>query len=148
MRKAALGIARDTPHEQRLERITQAREHAISHAPERVTLAQLREQEQTLARTIEGLEHYIEQVQHVQAREAAWVPRVERRGWEEMLEHERVLAEGKDYGLGRDTDTEQTVQQLERFLARLSHEEAQQVGRAFNIRLHERERTRGRGMSW
>jgi hypothetical protein len=39
------------------------------------------------------------------------------------------------------------VQQLERFLELLSHDETPQVGRALNIRLHDRGRDRG-GMSW
>jgi hypothetical protein len=145
-RKLELGLTRDLSPAHQLERITQAREHTITQAPERPSLDQLREQEQTLTRSVKDLQHYVEQVQQVQAREAAWVPQVGRRGWEEMLEHERVLAEGKDHGLPSDVEAEQLVGQLTRFLDHLSREEDQQVGHALNIRLHERER--GSGMGW
>jgi hypothetical protein len=146
--KRALGLTHDMPMGQRLARITQAREHAISHAPERPSLAQLREQEQTLTRSVDGLQHYVEQVQHAQAREAAWVPRQGRDGWAAMLASERVLAEGTEHGLPRDVEAEQLVGQLTRFLDHLSREEDQQVGRALTIRLHEQERERGSGMGW
>jgi hypothetical protein len=146
-RKMDLGLTRDLSPAHQLERITQAREHVITHAPERPSLTQLREQEHMLARTVDGLQHYIEQVQQARAAEAQWVPQAGRRGWEEMLEQERVLAAGQAYGLPRDAEAEQTVQQLERFLELLSHDETPQVGRALNIRLHDRGRDRG-GMSW
>jgi hypothetical protein len=146
-RKIDLGLTRDLSHAQHLERICVAREHAITHAPARPSLDQLREQEQTLARTVEGLEQYVEHVQQAQAREAAWVPRQGRHGWEVMLEAERVLAQGVDHGLPLDAEAESTVQQLERFLEHLSHDETPQVGRALNIRLHERGRDRD-GMGW
>jgi hypothetical protein len=147
-RKQALGIAtRHMSTATKLERIREARAHAISHAPERPSLDQLREQEHTLARTVDGLQHYVEQVQQARAAETQWVPQAGRRGWEEMLEQERILAAGQAYGLPRDAEAEQTVQQLERFLEHLSHDETPQVGRALNIRLHDRGRDRG-GMSW
>jgi hypothetical protein len=148
-RKQALGIAtRHMSTATKLERIREARAHAISHAPERPSLAQLREQEQALARSVEGLQHYVEQVQHAKAREAAWVPRQGRHGWEAMLDAERVLAEGKDHGLPRDAEAEKLVGQLTRFLDHLSHEETPQIGRALNVRLHDQERDRGYGMGW
>jgi hypothetical protein len=145
-RKLELGLTRALAPSQQLDRITQAWEHAISHAPERMRLAQLVEQEQTLTRSVDGLQHYVEQVQQARAAEAQWVPQVGNRGWEEMLEHERVLAAGNDHGLPGDAEAEQLVGQLTRFLDRLSREEEQSQGRALNIRLHER--GRDRGMSW
>jgi MobA/MobL family protein len=148
-RKQELGIAtRHMSTATKLERMREARAHAITHAPERPSLAQLREQEQALARSVEGLQHYVEQVQHAKAREAAWVPRQGRHGWEAMLDAERVLAAGKNHELPRDAEAEQTVEKLERFLAHLSREEEQSQGRALNIRLHETERDRGDGMGW
>jgi hypothetical protein len=148
-RKQELGIAtRHMSTATKLERIREARAYAIRHAPERPSLAQLREQEQVLERTVEGLEQYVERLEQAGECEAQWVPGQGRQGWEAMLEQERVLMDGTAHGLPRDAAAEQAVEKLERFLAHLSREEEQSQGRALDIRLHEKERDRGYGMGW
>jgi hypothetical protein len=90
-RKHALGITRELSYDQRLERIVHAREHAIHYALERVSLAQLVEQEQTLMRSVRELEQYVERVQHYHQQEVHFEPRQGREGWQRMLDAERVL---------------------------------------------------------
>jgi hypothetical protein len=43
------------------------------------------------------------------------VPQAGRRGWEEILEQERVLAAGQAYGLPRDAEAEQEGPLSQRF---------------------------------
>ena len=68
-RTLELGITRAMPRTERLTRIRDAREHVISHGPERRSLTQLREQEQALARSVQGLERYVHTVQRSHQRE-------------------------------------------------------------------------------
>jgi MobA/MobL family len=83
--KAVLGISQDMPLAQRLQRVGNARTHAIRHAPERPRLTQLQAQEQTLARTVTGLERYVEAIQTAHRREQRLERQRERREWRENL---------------------------------------------------------------
>jgi MobA/MobL family len=163
-RKAELGITRDMPLVAQLTHIAQAREQAVRHAPTRPTLAQLREQEQTLERGIRGLEHHVQDLQQYARREQRIEQRRERREWKEELAAERVLAAGKAHGLPRDRHAEQMVARLER-TARTAHvtqrlrdlahtlrQDEPQLGAALRITLFDREEERAReqdrGMGW
>jgi hypothetical protein len=163
-RKAELGITRDMPLVAQLTHIAQAREQAVRHAPTRPTLAQLREQEQTLERGLRGLEQHVHDLQQYARREQRIEQRRERREWSGELAAERVLAAGKTYGLPRDRQAEQLVARLERTartsdvaqqlreLAQALTQDEPQQGSALRIQLcdreEEREREQDRGISW
>jgi hypothetical protein len=163
-RKAELGITRAMPLVAQLTHIAQAREQAVRHAPTRPTLAQLREQEQTLERGLRGLEQHVHDLQQYARREQRIEQRRERREWSGELAAERVLAAGKTYGLPRDRQAEQMVARLERTartsavahhlrgLAQTLTQDEPQQGAALHIRLFDREEDRAReqdrGMGW
>ena len=163
-RKTALGITRDMPLVAQLTHIAQARAQAVHHTPTRPTLAQLREQEQTLAQGIRGLEQHVQDLQQYARREQRIAQRRERREWSGELAAERVLAAGKTYGLPRDRHAEQTVARLERTartsdvaqrlrgLAQALKQDEPQQGAALRIQLFDREedraRAQDRGMGW
>jgi hypothetical protein len=155
-RKAELGITRDMPLVAQLTHIAQAREQAVRHAPTRPTLAQLREQEQTLEQGIRGLERHVQDLQRYGRRE--------RREWKEEVAAERVLAAGTAHGLPRDRHAEQRVARLARTartsdvaqqlraLAQALTQDEPQPGAALRIQLFDREKDRAReqdrGMGW
>jgi hypothetical protein len=163
-RKAELGITRDMPLVEQLTHIAQAREQAVRHAPTRPTLAQLRDQEQTLAQGIRGLEQHVQDLQRYARREQRIEQRREARAWKEELAAERVLAAGTVHGLPRDRQAEQMVARLERTartsdvaqqlreLAQALTQDKPQQGAALRIQLFDREedraREQGRGMGW
>jgi hypothetical protein len=163
-RKGALGITRDTPLAERLARIRDAREHAISHAPMRPTLAQLREQERALAQSVTGLERHVQDLQRYGRREQRLEQRREAREWRQELAAERVLVAGKAHGLPRDRQAEQMVARLERTvhaqeavqqlrgLVHALEHDAPVAGSALRVRLFEREdareREQDRGRGW
>jgi hypothetical protein len=63
-RKVELGIEHAMSHSERLEHIRKARTHTMSHAPERATLGQLREQTRDLEHSVRGLEKYVADLGH------------------------------------------------------------------------------------
>jgi MobA/MobL family len=163
-RKAALGITRDMPMPDKLERIREARTSSITHAPDRPSIGELRAQERALEQGMHGLERHVHDLQHYARREQRIEQRREIREWRGELSAERVLANGKAHGLPRDRQAEQlvarlertvqaqkAVQQLRRLAHTLGHDEPQQ-GAALHIRLCDREEERAReqdrGIGW
>jgi hypothetical protein len=163
-RKAELGLTRDMSMQAKLAHIREARRHTMTHAPERSTLAQLREQEQALAQRITGLERHLQDLQQYARREQRIDQRRERREWQGELAAERVLATGQAHGLPRDRQAEQRVARLERTartsdvaqrlrgLVQALTQDEPQHGAALRIKLfdreEERERAQDRGMDW
>jgi hypothetical protein len=163
-RKSALGLTRDMPMAEQLTHIREARMHAMTHAPERPTLEQLREQERTLAHDMRKLEQHVQDLQRAARREQRIDQRRERREWQGELAAERVLATGKAHGLPRDRQAEQMVARLERTTrtadvaqrlrgrAQALKQDEPQPGAALHIRLFDREeeheREHERGMGW
>jgi hypothetical protein len=163
-RKAELGITRALSMQEKREHIREARTHTITHAPDRLTLAQLREQERTLEQGITGLEQHVRDLLLYGRREQRLDQRREHRAWKQELAAERVLAAGKAHGLPRDRQAEQMVARLERAvhaqeavqqLRGLAHalgQDEPQQGAALHIRLFDREeeceRAQDRGMGW
>jgi hypothetical protein len=155
-RKVTLGITRHMTHEQKLERITYARERLV-HEPERPRVSV-----QALTREAQRLEHSIGELERYHTRvgsERRSEQRAERTGRQrsqaEILRTEHVLAEGKTVGLPRDHEAERFAAQaparsqgLERFsraLDRLSHDESPQHGATLRVRIWDREREVARG---
>ena len=90
--------------ETKLEHISEARAHVISHAPARPTLAQLREEERALEQSIKGLDRHVQDLQHYRRREQRLEQRREPRTWKDELAAERVLAAAPSmacHGIGR-----------------------------------------------
>ena len=100
--------------ETRRERLMQARAHRIQHAPERPTLAQLREEERALEQSVIGLVRHVQDRQRYGKREQRLEQRRESCNWQGELAAERVLAAGKAHGPPRDRQAEQMVAKLER----------------------------------
>jgi hypothetical protein len=159
-RKQTLGMTRDLSMQEKLAHIREARTHTITHAPDRLTLAQLRAQERTLEQGITGLEQHVRDLQLYGRREQRLDQRREHREWKQELAAERVLAAGKDHGLPRDRQAEQMVARLERAvhaqeaiqqLRGLAHalgQDEPQQGAALHIRLFDREEERAREQDW
>ncbi len=146
-RKIELGIHHAMPMAERLERIRESRAHAIDHAPERPTLAQMREQTQTLERSVTSLERYVQRVERTQRQEHRLEQSHGPYEWRQMRDAEKVLADGVQHGLPRDVEAERLVAQLSRYLA--AQEQEPQAGAALNVRLfREEERERDQGMGF
>ena len=149
-RTLELGTTRAMPRTERLTRIRDAREHVISHGPERRSLTQLREQEQAFVRSVQGLERYVHTVQRSHRREVRLEQGRGRREWRDEFAAERVLAEGQVHGLARDAQAERAVQQLGRYLQHLSHQDEGPSG-GLEVRLYparQRERAQDLGWGW
>ena len=143
-RKIELGIHHAMPMAERLERIRESRAHAISHAPERPTLAQMREQTQTLERSVTSLERYVQRVERTQRQEHRLEQSHGPYEWRQMRDAEKVLADGVQHGLPRDVEAERLVAQLSRYLA--AQEQEPQPGAALRVRIFGREHDRDEGL--
>jgi hypothetical protein len=163
-RKVELGITRAMPLAEQRQRIIQARDHRVHHAPIRPTLAELQEREHRLGQSVTGLERHVQDLQQYARREQRIEQRRERREWKDELAAERVLAAGKRHGLPRDHHAEQMVARLERTgrtsgiaqqlrgVAQALKQDEPQQGAALRITLFDREEERAReqdrGISW
>ncbi len=146
-RQLALGIEPEMSFAQKLTQIRAAREHAMTQQPERPhpSLQALQAEVQRLEQSVMGLERYGEQVRTFLLREEHMEQLLEVRDWRDEAAAERLLAEGVRYGLEPDAYAERTAKQIEDWLGA---QEGEQIGGRLNIRLHQRERERDRGMSW
>ena len=114
-RKHALGITREMPMASDWARHPgpSARHQPRTRAPH---LTQLRAHEQAVARSVQGLERYVQTVQRSHRREVRLEQGRGRREWRDEFAAERVLAEGQVHGLARDAQAERAVQQIGRYL--------------------------------
>ena len=119
----------------------------MTQQPERPhpSLQALQAEVQRLEQSVMGLERYGEQVRTFLLREEHMEQLLEVRDWRDEAAAERLLAEGVRYGLEPDAYAERTAKQIEDWLGA---QEGEQIGGRLNIRLHQRERERDRGMSW
>jgi hypothetical protein len=173
-RKHQLGITRNVPHELALERIAEARQYALTHAPRQRSPLTLGHEALGIQQHVTALEHHREQLTAALAVERVYT-RLGRTIPERTAQrHDALLSEGQALGISRAPqpstsllqDREQArarqanrersspaITKAKDILRRLSVED-EVTGQGLQVRLrereHEHERDRGedRGMSW
>jgi len=98
-RKQAIGIAPGMDHTQVLQRIGQAREHAIATPPPRQNVQELDGQAHALQAGLAGLERYAGKVKAEALIEAAYTSLGKRRSPAADVRTQALLIEGRQYGI-------------------------------------------------
>ena len=154
-RKARLGLVHGITHELALERIAHARTLALTTPPRQRSAYVVEQDRLGIEQSITALENFERKLSAELALESAYLSTGKERHPQGIARVEALLSQGRQHGIDIPAPSRERAQELPiaarvRQLAQsLEHGvEDEAGGPGLQVRLHDKERGRGEGMSW